>query len=59
MNKNPREIGANNKDGQVEVVVKRSPKETLDMMVQEEPQVPENKEISLYSIMSTKCMESK
>ena len=29
------------------------------MMVQEEPQVPENKEISLYSIMSMKYMESK
>ena len=29
------------------------------MMVQEEPQVPENKEISISYIMSKICMESK
>ncbi|KAJ0881424.1 putative RNA-directed DNA polymerase [Helianthus annuus] len=54
--KNPRKKkGANNVDGQVEVTItqeKESPEETLDMMVLEEPQVPENEEISINYIMS-------
>jgi len=56
--KNPRKKkGANNVDGQVEVLLtpeKESLEETLDMMVPEEPQVPENEEISINYIMSRK-----
>ena len=51
--KNPRKKkGANNQDGQNEVTPEKSPEETLDMMVPEEPQVPENEEISINYIMS-------
>ncbi|XP_076952863.1 uncharacterized protein LOC143626771 [Bidens hawaiensis] len=56
--KNPRKKkGANNKHSQIEVEViqeKESPKKTLDMMVQDEHKVPENKEISINYIMSRK-----
>ena len=37
------EKGASNEDGQVEVIVKVSLELILDMMVPEEPQVPETK----------------
>ncbi|KAI3692362.1 hypothetical protein L6452_32176 [Arctium lappa] len=55
--KNPRKKrGANSQDGQNEVreTPEESPEETLDMMVPEEPQVPENEEISINYIMSRK-----
>ncbi|KAJ9547673.1 LOW QUALITY PROTEIN: hypothetical protein OSB04_020216 [Centaurea solstitialis] len=55
--KNPRKKkGANNLDGHIEVneTPEKSPEETLDMMVPEEPQVPENKEISINYSMSRK-----
>ncbi|KAI3706684.1 hypothetical protein L6452_24599 [Arctium lappa] len=55
--KNPRKkMGANSQDGQNEVreMAEESPEETLDMMVPEEPQVPENEEISINYIMSRK-----
>ncbi|KAI3716045.1 hypothetical protein L6452_23090 [Arctium lappa] len=55
--KNPRKKrGANSQDGQNEVreTPEDSPEETLDMMVPEEPQVPENEEISINYIMSRK-----
>ncbi|KAJ9561722.1 hypothetical protein OSB04_006882 [Centaurea solstitialis] len=40
-----RKRGANNQDGHIEVneMPEKSPEETLDMMVPEEPQVPEMK----------------
>ncbi|KAJ9556934.1 hypothetical protein OSB04_011548 [Centaurea solstitialis] len=48
--KNPRKKkGANHLNGHIE-----SPEETLDMMVPQEPQVPENKEISINYSMSRK-----
>ncbi|KAJ9561314.1 hypothetical protein OSB04_006474 [Centaurea solstitialis] len=48
--------GANHLDGHIEVneTPEKSPEETLDMMVPEEPQVPENKEISINYSMSRK-----
>ncbi|KAD6794515.1 hypothetical protein E3N88_05411 [Mikania micrantha] len=56
--KNPRKKkGENIEDGQVEVTIipeKESLKETLDMMVPDETQVPENEEISINYIMSRK-----
>ncbi|KAK1431618.1 hypothetical protein QVD17_08102 [Tagetes erecta] len=56
--KNPRKKkGANNEDNKVEVTVMpemKSPEGTLDMMVPDEPQVPENEEISINYIMSRK-----
>ncbi|KAJ9566529.1 hypothetical protein OSB04_002495 [Centaurea solstitialis] len=55
--KNPRKKkGANNQDGHIEVseTPRESPEETLDMLVPEEPQVPENKEISINYSMSRK-----
>ncbi|GKC87238.1 copia protein [Tanacetum coccineum] len=54
--KNPRKKkGANIQDSITEVrETSGSPKGTLDMLVQEEPQVPENEEISINYIMSRK-----
>ncbi|KAJ9546897.1 hypothetical protein OSB04_019440 [Centaurea solstitialis] len=55
--KNPRKKkGANHLDGYIEVneTPEKSPEETLDMMVPEEPQVLENKEISINYNMSRK-----
>ncbi|KAJ9547136.1 hypothetical protein OSB04_019679 [Centaurea solstitialis] len=55
--KNPRKKkGANNQDGHIEVneMPRESPEETLDMLVPEEPQVPENEEISINYNMSRK-----
>ncbi|KAJ9557424.1 hypothetical protein OSB04_012038 [Centaurea solstitialis] len=55
--KSPRKKkGANPLDGHIEVneTPEKSPEETLDMMVPEEPQVPENKEISINYSMSRK-----
>ncbi|KAI3735382.1 hypothetical protein L6452_14878 [Arctium lappa] len=55
--KNPRKKrGANSQDGQNEVreTLEESPEETLDMMVPEELQVPENEDISINYIMSRK-----
>ncbi|KAJ9556107.1 LOW QUALITY PROTEIN: hypothetical protein OSB04_010721 [Centaurea solstitialis] len=55
--KNPRKKkGANHLDGHIKVneTPEKSPEETLDMMVPEKPQVPENKEISINYSMSRK-----
>ncbi|KAJ9535920.1 hypothetical protein OSB04_un000919 [Centaurea solstitialis] len=55
--KNPRKKkGANNQNGHIEVneTPRESPEETLDMLVPEEPQVPENEEISINYNMSRK-----
>ncbi|KAJ9551943.1 hypothetical protein OSB04_015988 [Centaurea solstitialis] len=55
--KNPRKKkGANNQDGHIVVneTPRESPEETLDMLVPEEPQVPENEEISINYNMSRK-----
>ncbi|KAJ9558153.1 hypothetical protein OSB04_012767 [Centaurea solstitialis] len=55
--KNPRKKkGANNQDGHIEVneTPRESPVEKLDMLVPEEPQVPENEEISINYNMSRK-----
>ncbi|KAJ9542696.1 hypothetical protein OSB04_029202 [Centaurea solstitialis] len=55
--KNPRKKkGANNQNDHIEVNEKPrvSPEETLDMLVPEEPQVPENEEISINYNMSRK-----
>ncbi|KAJ9539329.1 hypothetical protein OSB04_032062 [Centaurea solstitialis] len=55
--KNPRKKkGANNQNGHIEVneTPSESPEETLDMLVPEEPQVPENEKISINYNMSRK-----